>query len=124
MSFLSLWENSIKKSKNLEKTRIKTENISCAVMLISGTDDALWPSSLFTQNIKKYRKHPSDQFLVFEGAGHFISFPYCFINLPVMSHMQAGKASMTFGGDFSSNVHATKKANKSIIDFLLGNSKN
>lgn len=123
MSFLGLWENSIKKSGNLEETRIKAENISCAVMVISGTEDTLWPSSLFTQNIKKYRKHSSDQFLVFEGAGHFISFPYCFINLPVMSHMQAGKASMTFGGDFSSNIHATKRANKYIIDFLLDNSK-
>ncbi|MFD2829508.1 acyl-CoA thioester hydrolase/BAAT C-terminal domain-containing protein [Corticicoccus populi] len=122
MSFLEIWTHSLKKSSKLKNIMIDVENISCPIMLISGADDQLWPSSAFSELIRTQRTHPKDIFLDFQDAGHFIAFPYSFVNIPVMSFMQSGKMTLNFGGNDSSNVHAVRTANPTIVDFLVGNS--
>lgn len=98
---LKLWWNSIKQKsfsmrdmfmttlndrKHLEEATIRVESINGPVLLISGDDDQMWPSTPFSEQVMKRLKeyhHPySDEHLHYPGAGHFVCFPYGFPGLP------------------------------------------
>lgn len=128
VSFLAIWNNTL---KNQEKTaaRIPVENIQAPVMLIAGGDDQLWPSShcvkMMEDTLKNLKRPYQDQYLYYEEAGHFISFPYSFVNLPANVVMQVGgNMTMTFGGSKSANTAAAKDSWEKIQRFLTENSRN
>ncbi len=63
-----------------KQAAIPVEKIKAPILLVSGTDDQTWPSSLFSdaimQRLKKYR-HPYEfKHIRYEGAGHMIFLPY------------------------------------------------
>ena len=72
--------------KHLEEATIPVENTQGPILLISGDDDQMWPSTLFSELVMKRlieHHHPfSDQHLHYQGAGHFVSFPYGYPFLP------------------------------------------
>jgi dienelactone hydrolase len=64
----------------VEASTIPVEKIQGAVMLISGEDDQMWPSTLFSNRVmdrlKKFNfPHPYEH-LSYPQAGHAISIPY------------------------------------------------
>jgi dienelactone hydrolase len=64
----------------LEKATIPVEKIKAPILLVSGTDDQTWPSSLFSDSIIQRlgkNRHPYEfKHIRYEGAGHMIFLPY------------------------------------------------
>jgi dienelactone hydrolase len=64
----------------VDKATIPVEKIKGPVLLISGSNDLVWPSSFLSERVIQRLKqcgHPyPDQHLCYEGAGHAIHLPY------------------------------------------------
>jgi pimeloyl-ACP methyl ester carboxylesterase len=64
----------------VERASIPVERTRGPVLLISGTDDAVWPSSDFSDRVMARlaaHEHPfPDAHLRYEGAGHWIDPPH------------------------------------------------
>jgi len=76
----------LKDHKHLAEATIPVENTRGPILLISGNDDQMWPSTLFSELVMKrlvehHHSYP-DQHLHYKGAGHFVSFPYGYPFLP------------------------------------------
>ena len=86
----------LKERKHLDEATIAVENAQGPILLISGDDDQMWPSTLFSQLVMKRlaeHHHPySDQHLSYKGAGHFVSFPYSYPFLPPLVKRVQGLA--------------------------------
>lgn len=124
ISYLSVWENTLRDEEGIREARIHVENINAPVMFISGEDDQLWPSARYVKMMEeelKNSKNSSNQhrYLYYKDAGHFISFPYSFVNLPSNVCMNVGGGlTMTFGGTKSANAAAAKDSWRRILEFL------
>lgn len=123
ISYLSIWDDTLKKQKALEKARIPVENIHSPMLLIAGEGDQLWPSSQYVKimeaNLQNTKWSKSNRYLYYENAGHFLSFPYSLVNLPANVFMNiGGKMTMTFGGSKRGNAEAAKDSWKQILTFL------
>jgi pimeloyl-ACP methyl ester carboxylesterase len=59
---------------------IPVENIHGPVLLVSGTDDQIWPSSLMAarlmERLRQHRHQYADENLSYDGAGHWIPTEY------------------------------------------------
>ncbi|GAB3049397.1 acyl-CoA thioester hydrolase/BAAT C-terminal domain-containing protein [Virgibacillus ainsalahensis] len=122
-TFLSIWHNSLKNKEKAEAARIPVEDIQAPVMLISGGDDQLWPSTMFANNVMEQlsrEKRPyNDIHLHYETAGHFLCFPYSLPNLPANIQMAVGGGmTMTFGGEKRENALAARKSWPQMLMFL------
>lgn len=118
VSFLSIWENSLSKQELAEASRIEVERIKAPVLLIAGGQDQVWPSERFAKKIAQEMVRVPRQ-LHFEGAGHFLAFPYALPGMPanVLMHV-GGRMIMDFGGTKAANAEATKKSWKELLCFL------
>jgi dienelactone hydrolase len=81
-----LFLSTLKDRKHLDEATIPVEKIQGPILLISGDDDQMFPSTVFSEHIMRRlteHHHPyADQHLHYQGAGHFVSFPYGFPYLP------------------------------------------
>lgn len=81
-----MFRTTLKDHKHLAEATIPVENIQGPILLISGDDDQMWPSTLFSELIMQRladQQHPyADRHLHYPGAGHFVSFPYGYPFLP------------------------------------------
>ncbi|MDN6840496.1 MAG: acyl-CoA thioesterase/BAAT N-terminal domain-containing protein [Tetragenococcus halophilus] len=123
ISYLSIWDDTLKNQEKLEKARIPVENIYPPVMFIAGEDDQLWPSSQYIKimedNLQNKKASQYNRYLYYENAGHFLSFPYSFANLPSNVFMSVSENMiLTFGGSKRGNAEATKDSWKQILIFL------
>ncbi|MEN1968553.1 acyl-CoA thioesterase/bile acid-CoA:amino acid N-acyltransferase family protein [Lentibacillus sp. N15] len=120
-SFLSIWNRTMRNEQKIENARIHVENIHAPVLTISGGDDQLWPSEKFVKTMQKHLLHHPYQHkhFFYEGAGHFLAFPYSFPSLPsnVIKQLDNGMA-INFGGSKSANAKVTIDSWKKIRDFL------
>ena len=96
---------------DLPDTEIPVERIRGPILLISGQDDALWPSSSMAEKImtrlraKDFGYHA--RHLTYEGAGHAV-----FIGNPAGPGIEAGAeatANPVFGGTVSGNLAAWRQ---------------
>jgi hypothetical protein len=73
-NILEMFKSSISQTEYLEKAAIEVEKINGPVLLISGEDDQLWPSSLMSEQIMKRLKENNFRFmykhLAYKNAGH------------------------------------------------------
>lgn len=103
------------------RARIKVEDIQGPVMLLSGTDDGSWPSSIYARMVRdKLRDvaHPhAVQWLDYEGGGHAILFPYVPTTQLVYTHPVSGKVS-TSGGNCKDNARADEQSWAGVLTFL------
>jgi len=64
----------------LEEATIPVEKIKGPILMVSGTDDQLWPSAEFSnmvmERLEKYNHPHERQHLSYEGAGHMVFLPY------------------------------------------------
>lgn len=100
------------------KAAIPVENINGPVLLISGDDDKLWPSTQMEDMVikrLKQERHPfPDRHLAYPSVGHGIPIP----NLPT-----TGRFIVQFGGDPEDTAAAAADAWPRIVDFLNRNLK-
>jgi dienelactone hydrolase len=105
----------------VERARIRVENIRGPVMLLSGTDDAAWPSSRYSRMVRDRLaevKHPYPVAWVdVDGAGHSILFPYVPTTQLTFTHPVSGRQS-TSGGTPATNAHADEASWAAVQQFL------
>jgi len=70
----------MKDQQRFQEAAIPVENLLCPLLLISGGDDQIWPSDLFSEQILQRLKEKgssiSCEHLYYPKAGHQISVPY------------------------------------------------
>ena len=74
---LEYWENGLKKQDHVSAATIKVERIKGPILLFSGKNDSVWPSSLMADMIEKRINDSNFKFdfnnIQYENAGHLIS---------------------------------------------------
>ena len=105
-------------AKNAE---IPVEKIQGAVLMISGADDAMWPSSEFAEiAMDRLRAHNFPrpfEHISYPGAGHLIMPPYAPTTLVASKHPVDG-GFYAFGGEPKAIYHAGVDAWRRKLDFL------
>ena len=105
-----------------------TENISCPVLLIYGTED-LCLNSDFTvtqvyERMKKNDKGHLCSILRYPGAGHVIEPPYtplCYSSFDPVARDNYGNPCMVWGGETNAHAHAQEDAWPKVFAFLRKN---
>ena len=74
---LTYWTNGLSDSVAVIKACIKVENINGPILLFSGVEDEVWPSSIMSDMIENRIKMNNFDFdfenIKYENAGHLIS---------------------------------------------------
>lgn len=122
LALRSLFLTTLRDDENLAGAAIPVEKIKGAVLLISGQDDQLWPSSVFAGLLMRRltdHNHPyPSKHLDYRQAGHFVCFPYGYPCLPPLVGAQRGLAC---GGNVSANASAITESWEEILAFLQEN---
>jgi pimeloyl-ACP methyl ester carboxylesterase len=108
---------------SMAAAEIPVERIHGPVLLISGSDDQVWPSKMLS-NMAIDRLHRSNhpfevEHLCFEGAGHLIGPPHPFAT-PGRTHFIHATLGIDFefGGSIELNARASHDSWKRVIEFL------
>lgn len=121
---LEYWKNGLAKTNYVTQATIRVEKINGPILLFSGKDDRVWPSSIMAnmieQHIKeKYFDH-SFQNIQYENAGHLISS-----NPDGKSAFRTGIMNINgkdyefdFGGTSEGNKLAKQDAKRRLFDYL------
>ena len=116
-----LYAMQMKKFKQrVKEAIIPVENIRCPILILSGNDDKMWPSShsgnsiierldLNGSTIKK--KH-----INYSNAGHNLFMPPYFPSIDLPVHIGSGWS--LFGGTPEGNAHARKESWQEVLNFL------
>ena len=102
---------------------IRVERINGPVLLVSGTDDAVWPSTALSEfAVRRLRAHGHPyavSHLVYEGAGHVIGppMPGLTFNITHSVHPLLG-IDFAFGGTAQRNAEASHDSWPRILSFL------
>lgn len=106
---------------NLEEAAIAVEQINGPVLLISGQDDQIWPSTEFSEIAMtrlRQNNHPYEyEHLAYEDAGHFIGVPY----RPTRGHFGIHPLSgerYSAGGTPEGTAHASADSWGRVLSFL------
>lgn len=91
--------------------RIPGERADCPLLLVTGTEDAVWPSGSMAQEVLGRRLSPADQHLSFLGAGHLIRLGV----LPTDAQWTGG---IDLGGTRTGQAAAQRQATTRIMTFL------
>jgi hypothetical protein len=99
--------------------RIPVEKINGAVLLVSGTDDAMWPSSQMADQVIARLRESNHRFpfehLKYQGAGHAVQSVY----MPMRLTIEA--AGMALGGTVEANAKAQADSRPKVLGFLKEN---
>ncbi|MGA1990287.1 MAG: acyl-CoA thioesterase/bile acid-CoA:amino acid N-acyltransferase family protein [Bryobacteraceae bacterium] len=102
---------------NTASVEIPVENIHGPVLLLSGKDDGIWPSSMMaTRLMERLRRHGhpfEDRHLSYDGAGHWIPCEY----LPTAGERQNMK--LMIGGTSEGTALAQVDSWPKILRFLI-----
>ncbi len=104
-----------------DKAMIKVENIRCPILIISGKDDKMWPSSIYgdlvMQRLDKFKSPIFREHLCYDMAGHMVLHSLA----PIMTEAQKHPVTGLFyevGGDPEAQVIANKDSWHKMLDFL------
>lgn len=116
----AFYEGVLKDNDKVQKALIKVERIKGAVLLVTGKDDQLWPSSLMADKViarLKEHKHPFPyEHLTYDGAGHFIAPGY----MPLTDSVAPG-GFLLLGGSPAANARALADYRPKALRFLQEN---
>ncbi len=108
-------------SNDIEAATIPVEKIVCPILLISGQDDKMWPSTLFSnlvmERLDKKKSTILRKHFQFPNAGHGVQNPYGPTPGRPYYH-QVAKSWMTVGGTSEGNARADKQAWQEVLGFL------
>ena len=103
------------------RATIPVERSSAGILLLSGTDDDVWPSTLFCDLVMaRLRRYPKPaRHLAFPGAGHRFVFPTLPGTVTTSVHPQGGER-LTMGGDAAANSRAARLGHDAVLHALRG----
>ncbi|OZI18612.1 acyl-CoA thioester hydrolase [Bordetella genomosp. 9] len=111
----------LRDAASVAAARIAVEKIQGPVMLVSGTDDGFWPSTLFSEQIAATLKDHGHRWPVEhvcgQGAGHAIGVPNVPTTLIAKPHPVAGVV-LTGGGTPLANAQANRQSWDAVQRFL------
>ncbi len=106
---------------------IPVERINGPVLLISGNDDQLWPSSVMSEMVMKRlaeRGHPfEDEHFDYKGTGHGIPVPNAPTTTVSQSFLPAAKRVIAYGGNARQTALAASDSWSRVLAFLEVNLK-
>lgn len=110
--------------EELEAATIPVEKINGAVLLVSGEDDQMWPSTYFSklvmERLEQYHFPQPYRHLSYPGAGHAIMAPYG--PLPGSHSIHpVDRNDYAYGGNPKDHAFATADSWKQVLDFLTEN---
>jgi len=121
LNYVPLFQAVLANTAAVAKASIPVEKINGPVLLVSGNDDKLWPSTQMADMVMKRlakARHPfPDRHLAYPGAGHYIPLP----NMPVSTNIfihPIDKVKLEMGGDPEQTEAAGADAWPRIVDFL------
>lgn len=121
ISYTPLFLANMENTSAVEKATIPVEDIEGPVLLISGEDDQMWPSALFSKMIvERLEKHGFPyqyKHLNYEGAGHPIGVPYRPTTDTASIH-PATKEYLNAGGNAFDNAKASTASWIEVLTFL------
>jgi pimeloyl-ACP methyl ester carboxylesterase len=112
---VELYEDSLMNRVAAEAARIPVERIEGPILLLSGQDDTLWPSTQMASEVmERLREHKhrfTDRHFAYSDAGHFIArYPYF-----------PAKGSTRRGGTEKGNARAQADSWAKVLGFLEDN---
>lgn len=121
---LSYWQEGLSDSTAMNKAAIRVENINGPILLFSGLEDEVWPSSMMSDMIENRIENSSFNFefenIKYENAGHLISGnPNYLASIRQGKMMIGGKTYFyNLGGTAEGDMAAQKDAFKRVFNFL------
>jgi len=110
--------------QDFDEATIPVENINGAILLISGKDDQLWPSTMLSEvaiSRLEENNHPYPfEHLAYDDAGHHIGVPYWPTSGDVIIHPISG-ANYALGGTPEGNAFANADSWAELLEFLETN---
>jgi len=110
-----LFEHGLKNKRAVELATIPVEKIRGALLLISGKDDRVWPSTPMAEMIiARLRERPhalTVRHITYENAGH--SF-----GLPGVTQSDNSKTILKMGGTVAGNAEAAVQSWQTTLEFL------
>ena len=102
---------------------IPVERINGPVLLISGTDDAVWPATPLSEfAVRRLRAHGHPhavEHLIYEGAGHVIGPPVPGLTFDITHAVHPIiRLDFAFGGTVAKNIAASHDSWAQILQFL------
>jgi uncharacterized protein len=115
--YLGLYLGSLQDQHAVERAVIPVERINGPILLASGTDDAIWPSSMMCERVVERLKQRhfafSFQHSSYDGAGHLLAGPS---RLAPVRSIDAG--GMAIGGTAEANAAARDDAWANVCTFF------
>jgi dienelactone hydrolase len=121
---LTYWKNGLSDSVAVSNASIKVENINGPILLLSGVEDEVWPSSIMSDMIENRIKMNNFHFdfenIKYENAGHLISSNPNNPSSNRQGKMDIGGKSydFNFGGTETGDMVAQKDAAQRVFKFL------
>lgn len=116
-----LFLRGLEEEEPVQAAAIPVERINGPVLLISGRDDAMWPSTRYSDMVMarlKEHGHPyPDQHLAYDGAGHVIGQPWVPTTVFASGHPVTGTL-FAYGGTPKGSADARADAWSNILAFL------
>jgi dienelactone hydrolase len=110
----------------MKKAAILVEKVNGPILLISGQDDQMWPSSLFSQlvidRLAKHNHPYQFEHLSYRGAGHMIRPDYMPKTFTITRHPVTNSL-FELGGNAKDNTFASLDSWSKTVDFLDKNLK-
>ena len=124
IKMLEYWKSGLTKTNFITQAAIKVEKINGPIILFSGNDDKVWPSSLMADMIEKRLGNNSFKYafqnIKYNNAGHLISN-----NPDDNSSYRIGKINIDgkdyeyeFGGNNDGDFKAKQDAKMKLMEFL------
>jgi len=123
---LPYWKNGLENIEQYEQAEIQVEKIGGPILLFSGKEDKIWPSSLMSNMIEKRIrendfKHSFDN-IQYEDAGHLISR-----SAQTISDGRTGRMNLNgknyefeFGGTVEGDLSAITDSKEKVLSFIQG----
>lgn len=120
VSTTSMYERSLKDTGAVHRATLKVENIGGPVLMVSGSEDRVWPSGklcrMVTDRLGKLGYPHPFRHMEFEGAGHSFGLPY--LPTTVNQKTVSGGLTLDFGGSAEPTARAAVSSWNGIKDFL------
>jgi len=124
IKMLEYWENGLSKTELVNQATIKTEKINGPILLFSGKDDKVWPSSLMADMIEDRQKENNFKYslqnIKYENAGHLISSrpEDSSNNRTAIINISGKDYEYEFGGTNEGDFKAKKDAKMKLLEFI------
>ncbi len=109
--------------QRVKSATIPAEKTQGPILLISGEDDKLWPSTIYADRVVERLAQHNFPYpythLKYERAGHFVGLPYSFPNMPPsVVPLPSGPMILQFGGNPKDSAFADVDSWQHTLTFL------